>query len=137
MVMLTDPVAAPFNLLSPLTDPSSIDSETVPVPARLPAVMDMRWLPTSPRPAKHRTDEPDSHSVTSHDVGDVRPAPVTPPRLRLAPCTVMLNDPEDNAFARPSLLVRTQSKLNPSETLPAPICTLTDNRMLPNPDCTV
>ena len=135
--MLADPVAAPFTFLALLTAPSSIDCAAVPVPARLPAVTDMRWLPTIPRPAKHRTDEPDSHSVTSHDVDDMRPPPVIPNRLKLAPCTVMLNDPDDNALTRPSLLVRNQSKLSPSDTLPTLICTLTDARMLPNPDCAV
>ena len=92
---LSDPVDARFKTpVIALTAPEESREKTaVPLPARSPDVITTRRVPRVPRPAKHRTDVSDSHSVPSHPVAPDRTIDVYATSPRLPPCTVTDPDP--------------------------------------------
>ena len=75
-VTLADPVAALLARVATLSIGPSIDSISVPLPTRIPAVTSTRPVPLSPCPALHCIDVSDTHSVPSQPVPRARTAPV-------------------------------------------------------------
>merc|ERR1712091_365320 len=75
-----------------------IDMADDALPDRSPAVITTRRVPRVPRPAKHRTDVSDSHSVPSHPVAPDRTIDVYATSPRLPPCTVTDADPVPPRF---------------------------------------
>ena len=71
----------------------SIEYSSDTVPHTCPAVTERRLVPISPCPVRHRTDESDSHVVSSHPEWPKRIPPEYEPRPRFIPFTVKLDDP--------------------------------------------
>ena len=87
------------------------------LPRRLPAVIITRRVPRVPRPAKHRTDVSDSHSVPSHPVAPDRTIDVYATCPRLPPCTVTDPDPVPPRFLPSHVLIHPPSTVYASEML--------------------
>ena len=91
----------------------SIENSSDTVPPTCPAVTERRLVPISPCPVRHRTDESDSHDVSSHPEWPKRIPPEYEPRPRFIPLTVKLDDPLVALFA-----LRTKLRALPSMEYP-------------------
>ena len=73
IVMLDDPVPAALILRMPLGMPASADTAPVMLPALLPTVTTIAYVPPRPDAVLHLTDVTDIHSVSSHEVSPTLP----------------------------------------------------------------
>ena len=98
-VKLTDPVVAPFELVTALAQRDAAERATLALPTRAPAVTCMLQLRDVPCPGRQPTDVSDSHTLTS-EAEPVRAAaemlvvPMPPPR------SVNMVDPLDAPLCR-------------------------------------
>jgi hypothetical protein len=91
----------------------SIENSSDTEPPTCPALAERRLVPISPCPVRHRTDESDSHVVSSHPVWPKRIPPEYDPSPRFIPFTVKLDDPLVALF-----VLRTTLKAPPSMEYP-------------------
>jgi hypothetical protein len=120
IVKLPEPVAAPFDRPTPLTTPVVLESTSLKLPARQPAVTIVFLLLCSPIALLHSTEVSLAHSLLSHDVDPERDCPLMSDLPMFVPSTDTRCDPVDTALPGCRPLIAAPSYDIPREMLALP-----------------
>ena len=97
-----------------------------------PTVSPIRTVPLAPGDPRHATDVSDAHSLASHPVTPIRPAPLYPSTPSPAPLTVTHALPVPARFVVTTLHIDPMSNDTPSVIDPAATPDVTPTRSVPD-----